>query len=282
MATLGNDTVGNGVAMAASLAANVILPGSGAVVGQVVKAGAAIISGLANIFKKKKKEGKTDAQAAAEAAQEISPEEAAELKRIALEVEQYEQYLSEFTQEDKNLSTLFKSAKMGKYPEVQGTDRFTQATYFVEQGFISPKNLVALAHFVPQYTGDTTSSNPHDTANFGGFTVGKPSSTKVGNVSGSSSGQQGETVAFEVKAKEVVVEAAEFKEEPTTTPFLIGAIVSVAAAIYIHLELEPSENKRARSSYSRSKNAAKARAAKARKRTPTRSTTRRRRVTKAS
>jgi hypothetical protein len=123
----------------AALVANLIVPGSGVVVGKVVKAGGAIVAGLVNLFKKKKAEGKTDADAIRETAAAATPQDIAEMEQLAENRGQWATMLGDLTPDDKKVSALLKDQKMkgeaGKYTLLE---LYKQA---VSSGYINPNGL---------------------------------------------------------------------------------------------------------------------------------------------
>lgn len=110
--TVSQDTADT-VAGVAGLVANIVAPGSGAVVAKAVQAGAQVLNRIAGIFNKEKKSGKTDSQAAAAAAATpLTEAEKAEIRQAAMLGDNVRQYLENITPEDLRLSTIFKDAKM--------------------------------------------------------------------------------------------------------------------------------------------------------------------------
>jgi len=111
---------GSAVDIAAGIAgtvANLVVPGSGALVAGVVKAGAPILQSILGVFSREKKMGKSDAAAAAAAAA-VAPTaaEIAELRKIAELESSYRKYMAAITPEDLKLSTMVKDAKMSGKP----------------------------------------------------------------------------------------------------------------------------------------------------------------------
>lgn len=107
------DAVISTIATVSGIVANAVAPGTGAIVSQVVQVGGEIFQSVANAFRREKKMGATDAQAAAAAAKvEPTAEEKAALAELLRLEGAYAKYLANLTAEDTKLSTIFKGAKM--------------------------------------------------------------------------------------------------------------------------------------------------------------------------
>lgn len=125
--------------------ANLIAPGSGAIVAKAAQAGMDIFPRIVGIFSKAKKGGASDAAAAAAAA--ATPPSAEEIaaakKALQLDAE-VQKYLSNITAEDRKFSTILKGDKItgGDIPAPQ------MMAMAIEKGQISPALLGVYSHLV--------------------------------------------------------------------------------------------------------------------------------------
>lgn len=240
---MANSIVKTGTVMGVSTIANLIVPGSGAIVAEFAAPAFDVITGL---FNSNKAKGMAEKEAAKQALKALNEEQRLELLRIMDGETAAQQAL--YTAEDRKTSTLFKRAKFAAASDPNGlSDNYRSIVVAdaVKKGEIKPELLRIFKSYA--YTSNTDSQENYMTGS-SGYSVGSKDEGIIG----------AELPIIDVTAEKLPVY---FRKSAGDYYFYVAACLA-GFSVYCFEVLVPTERKKASATRKRNSALKKARAIK--------------------